>query len=472
MIKQSFTNVLCRKDGWLSVIPKSLFLLLTVTILSLPLLTKAQYCTALPGTTYPVCTGGSILNVRFNTMNNSAGCVIGATTAAYYKDLTSTVPPTNVIPGMTYPLSVTHSVTWAGGAAVWIDYNGNQNFETSERVLFSSGTSVADVLSANIKIPVAAKAGLTRMRVIAAEGDPSPSDPCDPGTYSEIEDYTINILPRPFNNAGVTGQQAISNFCAGPGVSQDIYVRVANMGSNRFSSLSINWQINGVPQTPVTYTLLIDTAGGASPSDTLLLLGSVPFSTATARNIKAWTSLPNGAADITTADDTLAFTVMPMLNGSYTVGYGGDFNSLTSAVSALQNGICGPVTLDFLGTNNVFEEQVTILSIPGASANSPVIINGNNNTITFGNNSFSARHIIKLQGTKHITLNNLILKATNANYGWGVHIAGSDSNTVNGCKIYIDAVTSPDASNSAGIVVNNYNGPYYSRIQLRKCDQQ
>lgn len=43
-------------------------------------------------------------------------------------------------------------------------------------------------------------------------------------------------------------------------------------------------------------------------------------------------------------------------------------------------------------------------------------------------------------------------------YGWGIHLTGNaDSNTVHGCTILIESVTSITAANSVGIVINNSN---------------
>jgi hypothetical protein len=454
MPQSNFTNALLRVNDKCTL-TRNLLLLLVVGILFYPLTTKAQYCIPTSFSPYGECAGGSLLNVSFNTIQKPLTCVFGGVPADYYKDLTTTVAPTSIAPGGTYPLSVTHSVTWAGGASVWIDYNCNQVFETNERVLFSSTTSIGGILSANITVPITAKAGFSRMRVMATEGG-VPTVPCDPGTYAEAADFAITILPKPLNNAAVIGKQEIGNFCSGPSANQNIQVRVANYGLNRITSLQINWQVDGMTQSPIGFNNLIDTIDGLSAKDTLLLLGSVLFNTPTAKNIKAWTSIPNGVADITNGDDTLAFTLRPLMDGPYTIGYGGDFNSLTEAITQLQKGICGPVTLDFLGTNNAFEEQVTFSAIPGASSINTVTINGNNNILTFNTSVSGSRHVVKFQGAKHITLNSLVIKPTNTTYGWGIHLTGNaDSNTINGCRILLESVTSTTPANSAGIVINN-----------------
>lgn len=416
---------------------------------------KAQYCDPTGGiSTYSSCAGGSILNVTFNTINHSAGCVSTPNVADYYKNLSGTVAPTSVIPGNSYFLSVTHSTTWAGGASVWIDFNGNQVFDAAERVLFSSTTSVGGVLSGNITIPASATGGTTRMRIVALEGG-VPTNPCNPGGYSEVEDYSVVIGNKPYNNAGVTAFKPIAPFCAGPAVQKDIEVRVANGGANQINTVTVNWEVDGLQQTPFVFSSLIDTAGGVA--DTMLNIGSVLFNTSAGKTIRVWTSMPNNLTDTTNTDDTLTFVVRPQMSGTYTINTSGaDFSSLDEAVTALQGGICGPVVLNYTGSNLTFNEQVEIPLIPGVSTTNNIVINGNGNTIAFDNSSSSARYILRLRGAKHVTINNLNLKSINTTYGWGIHFyQNADSNIVNGCTIDLSSVTSTTASNSVGIVFTN-----------------
>ena len=83
---------------------------------------------------------------------------------------------------------------------VWIDFNQNGTFESSEEVVSGSSSSSAN-LSATFAVPTSAKTGLTRMRV-SMKWDASQTA-CETFAYGEVEDYTVNIgsSSRSFTNA-------------------------------------------------------------------------------------------------------------------------------------------------------------------------------------------------------------------------------------------------------------------------------
>ncbi|RYE12497.1 MAG: hypothetical protein EOP51_31445, partial [Sphingobacteriales bacterium] len=90
--------------------------------------------------------------------------------------------------------------------------------------------------------------------------------------------------------------------------------------------------------------------------------------------------------------------------GTYTINSalptgGTNYNSFTAAVNALSCGIAGPVTFNVLpGTNGIYNEQITIPQIGGASATSRVTFNGNGHTLSFASANTNARAVIKLDG--------------------------------------------------------------------------
>jgi len=73
---------------------------------------------------------------------------------------------------------------------VWIDYNKNGTFETSEKVV-TGATSNSGNLSYSFDIPSSAQSGTTRMRVSMKWN--GPATPCETFGYGEVEDYTVNI---------------------------------------------------------------------------------------------------------------------------------------------------------------------------------------------------------------------------------------------------------------------------------------
>ncbi len=73
---------------------------------------------------------------------------------------------------------------------VWIDFNKNGTFETSEKVVTGS-TSNPGNLSYNFSIPSTVQAGNTRMRV-SMKWNGAPAS-CETFGYGEVEDYTVTI---------------------------------------------------------------------------------------------------------------------------------------------------------------------------------------------------------------------------------------------------------------------------------------
>lgn len=73
---------------------------------------------------------------------------------------------------------------------VWIDYNQNGTFETSEEMVSGSSSSSAN-LTSTFTVPTSALAGPTRMRV-SMKYNAAPTA-CETFSYGEVEDYTVNI---------------------------------------------------------------------------------------------------------------------------------------------------------------------------------------------------------------------------------------------------------------------------------------
>jgi len=129
-----------------------------------------------------------------SNMNN--GCSTGG-----YGNFTSMIASLN--PGETYMVSL------KGGysnqkASLWIDFNSNKVFETSEMLIENfTLTSSAITYTKNITIPAGINPGAKRLRV-RAQYQNSSSNPCSNFTYGETEDYTVNIV-----DPNVTTQQIV-----------------------------------------------------------------------------------------------------------------------------------------------------------------------------------------------------------------------------------------------------------------------
>lgn len=141
------------------------------------------------------CTDGDVItNVTVAGINNTTTCSAGG-----YGDYTATQG--QIEPGQTYPISVTVGDGWFERVSVWIDYDKNETFDATEFLgEIGSGTGSGGVLSGNITIPTSLAAGSYRMRVMVSptgSDNPVNTDPCDPSTYGETEDYTLVVAAAP-----------------------------------------------------------------------------------------------------------------------------------------------------------------------------------------------------------------------------------------------------------------------------------
>ncbi len=224
--------------------------------------------------------------------------------------------------------------------------------------------------------------------------------------------------------------------------SQNLVVRVRNFGSNSVSTFNTAYRLNG--GTPVVQ------AYSGSPlavCDTVSIVFSgikqIPLGTTNA--IKVYTYLPNGFADSDPTNDTISVLLKTPLNGTYTIGTGGDYATFQLAIADLANGISGPVT--FLVLAGTYNTPVVI--------NGPIAGSSAANTITFdGGNGNKTTRIISLLNSnqaavlisncKYVGFRNLTITNTGTN-PVGVGIIGNVTNNngtgcfVNNCNINLPA---------------------------------
>lgn len=120
-----------------------------------------------------------------------------------------------------------------------------------------------------------------------------------------LGDGQVIITPLSFGapyDIGVLSIDEPVNFCAG---SRNVVTTIQNFGSQQITSVTLNWSINGVTQTPYSWTGSLDTIGGTGLVTAQVTLGSYNFLASTPYTISVWSSLPNGQADTVNANDTV-----------------------------------------------------------------------------------------------------------------------------------------------------------------------
>jgi hypothetical protein len=121
---------------------------------------------------------------------NYVGCP-AVTGVQYY-----TTESVTISAGSSYALNVqfgTCGGNYSSVAEVWIDFNGNNSFETSESVLTWSGMPMTSPNTYVLTVPAGAIDGTHRMRVMQAEQASLPLDPCAGFTWGSVTDFNVTI---------------------------------------------------------------------------------------------------------------------------------------------------------------------------------------------------------------------------------------------------------------------------------------
>lgn len=264
---------------------------------------------------------------------------------------------------------------------------------------------------------------------------------------SFIGDIGFDLMPMTApNDAGISAiTNPVSPILSG---THNIKVTMANYGLDTLTSAFIGWSVNGVLQTPYSWS-------GAllqQEVDTGILLGAFSFPVGS-HNIKAWSYLPNGTADTISYNDTASITVTScnLLSGTYTIGVSGaNYPSFSAACSALLAcGVNGSVTFNVMpGTYN---EQLTITPIQGASLANRVTFQSSNGdpasvVLTYSPTTWATRWVVRLNGADFISFINMTIKiGSTATNGHPLCIEnGADYNLFQGDVIETHVQSNPN----------------------------
>lgn len=156
------------------------------------------------------------------------------------------------------------------------------------------------------------------------------------------------------------------------------------------------------------------------------------------------------------------------VNSSLATGSGNyqTFGALASDLN--NNGVNGPLVVNVLtGANSgVYNEQVTINQIAGASATNTITINGNNNLLTYAGNSGSP-WTLWLNGTEYLNISGLRMSGTNNNYAFVCVLTdGASKNNFTACTFSCNA-------NTTGYYTCPFlisDSPYYYSYSYTPCN--
>ncbi|REC78599.1 hypothetical protein DRF60_09125 [Chryseobacterium elymi] len=216
---------------------------------------NAQYCT--PAFQYGA-DSNMITYVSFENINNASTSQSG--NAQVYEDFTSM--SADLQAGNSYQISVKGpSGTFPSDVMVFVDFNGNGNFDDAGEIFYIGRLAAANPFNAftvngTITVPLNAVSGATRLRVLkntntAAYSDPnaanSISTACDTGLRAgQAEDYTVNI----------TGNNAVfpSPYCGAENVTS---LTVSEITKVEFTGISNESHIDGASDAVENFTATV-----------------------------------------------------------------------------------------------------------------------------------------------------------------------------------------------------------------------
>jgi hypothetical protein len=229
---------------------------------------------------------------------------------------------------------------------------------------------------------------------------------------------------------------------------QDMVVRVKNVGSNTVTFFSVTYSLNGGALVNQTWS------GSLATCDTVSVIftGAKSIRLGPANYIKVYSSLPNGVTDANTVDDTLNSKYYHILNGTYTIGTGGQFTTISDAKDALQSrGVSGPVT--FMVNAGTYTGQLIINGpISGASSTNTIVFNGTNASTRIITASIASAATVVVNQCNYIHFRNLTIKNTYTGSCTGFAWVGSATNS-NGRSnsIKFCTITMPNLSTASAI---------------------
>lgn len=198
-------------------------------------------------------TPGSLTNVSFNTLSR----------ASAFDGYVCTGLSTSVERTLSYNLTVdrTNAATYNLYTQAWIDWNQDGDFaDGGEIVMASALSAVTGVVSrtVSVTIPAGATLGTTKMRVMMKYNSAPVANSCDTYTYTDVEDYDIDINPAPTAMIYVSSTTTQANTTSvNAGTYQQEVVGVEIVTSGTLSPLSVtSFTFNTIGTTNATNDIL------------------------------------------------------------------------------------------------------------------------------------------------------------------------------------------------------------------------
>ncbi len=324
----------------------------------------AAYCTNSANST----ADDEIFNVTLGTLNNTSNCSQTGGAGSIlnrYSNYAGMLATPNIQQNGTYTLDVTvgqcGTFAYSGGVTVYIDFDQNGSFaDPGEQVFVGPSTTwaIAGTLNSTvITIPATASLGVTRMRVIAAEGTIGAFD-CGTYGWGETEDYCINITAGcTAPNVSVTASPTI--VCNG----NPVTLTASGATTYTWNTTAQTASISVTPSVNTTYTVVGENAPGCpstktiavtvNPSPTLAVSPSPSICPGGNAVISATSSASNytwNPGNFTAA----AITVSPSISTVYNVATTNSLGCVTNSNVTVFVVVCTGLAKNTVIDNNTF----------------------------------------------------------------------------------------------------------------------
>jgi hypothetical protein len=270
----------------------------------------------------------------------------------------------------------------------------------------------------------------------------------------------------------------------------NVVVKVKNFGIDTVNYATINWSVDGVVQSPFSFTDTL-VPGQISADKTL---GTYTLSGGL-HTIKAWTANPNGIVDNNWGNDTISFSFFicsTSYSGAYSIGgTGADFPDLSTAIAAInQCGIVGPVVFNI--ANGTYTGQYTLPLINGSSTTNTITIQSASNdsslvTLVYDAVGANDNWVFNLNGARNIVIKGMKLEALDANFcnvivlnnTRNISVLNNELVGTNSTAATLDAAVllTKSASSDSGLTIQNnrimygYRGVHIAGVSISNLDK-
>ncbi|HBG70972.1 MAG: hypothetical protein A2W93_03280 [Bacteroidetes bacterium GWF2_43_63] len=263
------------------------------------------------------------------------------------------------------------------------------------------------------------------------------------------------------NDMAIVQMTAPASTCGG--AAENVTIQIKNIGSATLTSSEIAWKVNGVSQTPFSFSGPL-----AQGSFAQVTLGTYTFLPAVTYDLEFMVNTINGVPDQNTSNDTLSVVgFRTSLGGTYTIGATGDYGTISAAANDLMSrGICSSVVFNI--QSGIYNESISLTEISGCSATNTITFqsasgNAADVSVTYASVNANDNFVFWFNGADYVSLKNLSLTNTGSTYAGVVVISGgANYNTVDHCVL--TGITDITSSTNTYVVNNKTGLDHYNTL--------